>query len=118
MRSQALARRLVSLNQELSRLSLKDGGRKPIERQIEETQALIDEMNAFEKGEVGAKEMDLFELWPTERRIVVTDITQKVSDPFHNFKTELYVEVVKALTGWSEVYGLEFKDVRQQKLIP
>lgn len=118
MRSQALARRLVSLNQELSRLSLKDGGRKPIERQIEETQALIDEMNAFEKGEVGAKEMDLFELWPTERRIVVTDITQKVSDPFHNFKTEFYVEVLKALTGWSEVYGLEFKDVRQQKVIP
>ena len=48
----------------------------------------------------------------------MTDITEKVGDPMHGFKSEFYVEVIKALTGYSDVGGLDYDEPSKQKLIP
>ncbi|HYE13811.1 MAG TPA: hypothetical protein VD968_05145, partial [Pyrinomonadaceae bacterium] len=60
------------------------------------------------KKPVGNKKPDLVEVFPNKKVIEVTDITQRPFDPAHNFKTEFYVEVLKELTGWTDVRGLEF----------
>ncbi|MFN7960567.1 MAG: hypothetical protein U0002_04785 [Thermoanaerobaculia bacterium] len=117
-RSQALAQRLDTVSRELLKLPKKDGGRRRLELEKTELEAAIEEMNAFEKGDIANKELDLIEVFPGEKRVIITDITQKPFDPFHNFKTEFYVEVVKALFGWTEVYGVEFRDVRSQQVVP
>lgn len=66
---------------------------------------------------MSGKRPDLLELFFRNRRAVVTDITQRLEDPFHNFKTLFYVEVVKELTGWSDVAGLEYSSPTEQKLL-
>jgi hypothetical protein len=115
--SRGLAERRASLDREIDGLRLRDPRRRELLRQRDAVDRQIEEMNAFERGKVGDKEPDIVELFPQESRIVVTDITQRVHDPFHNFKTRFYVEVLRALTGWTEVHGVEFRDVRTQQVI-
>jgi hypothetical protein len=75
------------------------------------------ELESFAKGDVGTKRPDLIEVFFKKDRAVVTDITQKVGDPVHNFKTRFYIEVIKALTGWTDVGGLEYNSPGDQKVI-
>jgi hypothetical protein len=49
---------------------------------------------------------------------VVTDVTEVPGDPLHNFKTRFYIEVLKALTGWGDVEGIDFKDVNENTPFP
>jgi hypothetical protein len=77
----------------------------------------LGELSKFEVGTVGSKKPDLVEAFPQEGRAVVTDITQDPTNPVHNFKTRFYMEVIKAMTGWSDVGGLEFKSFEDQKII-
>jgi hypothetical protein len=73
------------------------------------------ELADFGKGKVGKKRADLIEIFFAEKRAVMTDITQKVGDPLHGFKSQFYVEVIKALTGYSEVAGQDFDTPMNQK---
>jgi hypothetical protein len=69
------------------------------------------------QGRVGRLQPDLIEIHPELRRIEVTDITQKPFDPTHNFKTRVYVDVLKELFGWDDVVGIDYhKVLRQQPL--
>ena len=47
----------------------------------------------------------------------VTDITQIPFDPSHNFKTRFYVEVMKRVTGTTNVHGLEWKSIYEIKSV-
>jgi len=76
------------------------------------------ELTNIESGEVGSKRPDLVEVFFTERRAIVTDITQRTGDPLHNFKTELYVDLIKEILGWSEVNGVNFNTVYDQNITP
>jgi hypothetical protein len=75
-----------------------------------------EERDAFERGPIGIKRPDLVEVFFGEDRAVVTDITQKVGDPFHRFKSSLYIEIVREVTGLREVDAIDFKTVRDQHL--
>jgi hypothetical protein len=86
-----------------------------LQRQYEAAQELHDELADFERGNVGDKRPDLIEIMFEDRRIVVTDWTQNPRDPLHNLKTRFYVEVVKAITGWTNVVGIDFADVTDQE---
>lgn len=76
------------------------------------------ELVEFESGEVGNKRPDLVELFFTESRAVVTDITQRTGDAFHNFKTEFYIQVLKDILGWHDVNGVNFNNVYDQNVYP
>jgi len=65
----------------------------------------LEEMNDFANGLVGNKRPDMVEFHPDQRLFEVTDITQKIDDPWHNFKTEFYGVVVQRLTGYSKRAG-------------
>ncbi|HZY84011.1 MAG TPA: hypothetical protein VFE78_04225 [Gemmataceae bacterium] len=90
--------------------------------QLESEQAAIDKriqkLLDFGKGKVGDKRPDLVELFFPRRRGVVTDVTEVPGDPLHNFKTRFYIEVLKALTGWGDVEGIDFKDVNENTPFP
>jgi hypothetical protein len=86
-----------------------------IEKAVEKRRT---ELTVFENGDAGAKRPDLIETFFHDRRALVTDITQRGGDPLHNFKTQFYVELVKELLGWSEVYGVNFNNVYDQNITP
>ncbi len=86
-----------------------------IEKKLEAQRA---ELAEFEAGNVGNKRPDLVELFFAERRAIVTDITQRTGDPLHNFKTAFYIEVLKAILGWSDVNGVNFNTVYDQNITP
>lgn len=86
-----------------------------IEKALEQRR---NELTDFENGVVGAKRPDLVEIFFSERRAVVTDITQRTGDPLHNFKTQLYIEVLKEVLGWSDVNGVNFNNVYDQNIVP
>jgi hypothetical protein len=88
---------------------------KNLQNQEAQLQDQLAKLNDWANAPVQSKRPDLIEVFPTEPRSEVTDITQRPFDPSHNFKTKFYVEVVKALTGWSDVVGLEFRSVQSQQ---
>jgi hypothetical protein len=92
--------------------------RSNLDARAEALEADLKELEAFAKGKVGNKRPDLIELFFSKNRAVMTDITEKVGDPVHSFKSEFYVEVIKALTGYSDVGGLDYDKPSNQKVIP
>jgi hypothetical protein len=91
-------------------------------RRLERIEAAVEkrraELTDFENGDAGAKRPDLIEVFFHDRRALVTDLTQRSGDPLHNFKTQFYVELIKELLGWSEVYGVNFNNVYDQNITP
>jgi hypothetical protein len=83
-------------------------------RAVEKAKA---ELDKFGQGKVGDKRPDLVELFFRDQRAEVTDITQRPGDPVHNFKTLFYVEVIKALTGWTNVTGNEYNSPTNQRIL-
>lgn len=77
-----------------------------------------DAMAALEQGDMGSKRPDLVELFFKRQRAVVTDITQMTTDSLHNFKTRLYVELLKEVLGWTDVNGNNFNTVGNQNITP
>jgi hypothetical protein len=88
-----------------------------LERRHRAIEEQINEMDALERGTVGRKELDNVEFHFNDRRAIVTDTTLRPNHPLHNFKTQLYVEIIKEVTGWTDVTGVEFKSVGSQKII-
>jgi hypothetical protein len=112
--SKDVATRLQA-NQRQTTLAQGDATRlAELRREKVRLEARRDELDDLEKGKIGDKRPDLVELFFDKQRAVVTDITQKPKDPIHNFKTRLYIEIVKAMTGWSDVGGVDFNDVNDQ----
>jgi len=68
----------------------------------------LTKLNDWGNQPVQKKRPDLIEVFPAESRIDVTDITQRPFDPSHNFKMRFYIEVLRELTGWQNVTGVEF----------
>jgi len=83
-----------------------------------EVVARRDELSRIERGLIGDLRPDLVEVFFSEQRAIVTDITQKTGDPLHNFKTALYVEIVKGVLGWTDVHGVNFNNVFDQNVTP
>lgn len=90
---------------------------RDLDKRYDKLEGAKSELEKFVKGDVGAKRADLIEVFLKKNRAVVTDITQKVGDPVHEFKTKFYMEVVEALTGWSDVGGLEYDTFGEQKVV-
>ena len=88
---------------------------KDLQNQEIQLQDQLAKLNDWANAPVQSKPPDLIEVFPTESRSEVTDITQRPFDPSHNFKTRFYVEVVRALIGWTDVVGLEFRSVQSQQ---
>jgi hypothetical protein len=117
--SQRLARQLLSLD---AQIRASRGDRALIREltarkgELEKAKAELDD---FGRGKVGDKRPDLVELFfRDDPRAEVTDITDRpLDDPFHNFKTLFYVEVIKALFGWENVLGREYSSPTQQRVI-
>jgi hypothetical protein len=86
-----------------------------IERALVKQREAIAEV---EKGKMGSKRPDLVELFFQRERAVVTDITQMTSDPLHNFKTQMYVDLLKDVLGWSDVNGNNFNTISDQNVTP
>jgi hypothetical protein len=74
---------------------------KDLNRRMSAQQKKLEEMNDFANGLVGNKRPDIVEFHPDRRLVEVTDITQKLDDPWHNFKTQFYGVVLNRLTGYS-----------------
>lgn len=89
-----------------------------LDRKAADLEADLKELELFAKGEVGNKRPDLIEMFFGENRAVITDVTQRVGDLVHNFKMQVYVEVMRSLTGYRDVGGLEYNTTREQKVIP
>jgi hypothetical protein len=116
--------RLISRQQTL-RLAIREakGDRVTVKNLTDiltDINAELAEMAKLEQGNLGQKEVDLVEFFlrPGRQRAVVTDITQRPSDWFHNFKTSLYVEAIRLLTGLSDVFGVDFDTLQNQRLLP
>ncbi|HEY3229380.1 MAG TPA: hypothetical protein VGJ87_09170 [Roseiflexaceae bacterium] len=61
---------------------------------------------------MGNKRPDLVDVHPDERRIRVSDITQRFGDPSHEFKTRFYQAVLDELfDGTWRVEAQEFHTV-------
>ncbi|TKB88289.1 MAG: hypothetical protein E8D43_00050 [Nitrospira sp.] len=112
-----LQKDLQAVNETLSGIR---GDKKAVEglwRRKSSIERLVEEWNHWLMGEVGTTKPDMIERffsdkWPDQ----VVDITQRPFDPPHNFKTEFYVEVVKELTGKSNVIGRDIDTVVRQKI--
>ena len=115
--SQRLARQLLTLDAEI-RASRGDQARiSDLTRRYREVEKAKAELDDFGRGKAGDKRPDLLELFFRNQRAEVTDITQRLDDPVHAFKTLFYVEVMKALTGWSNITGLEYSSPTAQQVV-
>lgn len=76
------------------------------------------ELTDIETSDIGNKRPDLVEVFIADRHAVVTDITQRTGDALHNFKTELYIAVIKDILGWTDVDGINFNTVYDQNVTP
>ena len=115
--SQRLARQLLDLDANI-RTSRGDQARiNDLTRRYRDVENTKAELDDFGRGKVGDKRPDLLELFFRNQRAEVTDITQRLKDPVHNFKTLFYVEVIKALTGWSNVAGREYSSPTAQEVV-
>jgi hypothetical protein len=91
--------------------------RRDLDRQQAAIQKKLAGLNDWANAPVQSKRPDLVEVWAAERRVVITDITQRPFDPAHNFKMSFYIEAIKALTGWTDVSGVEYKSPTVQKTV-
>jgi hypothetical protein len=115
--SQRLARQLLDLDANI-RASRGDQARiNDLTRRYKDIERTKAELDEFGRGKVGDKRPDLLELFFRNQRGEVTDITQRPKDPVHNFKTLFYVEVIKTLTGWSNVAGREYSSPTAQEVV-
>ena len=59
--------------------------------------------------EIGARRPDIVEFFLDEGEIIITDITTDVASPVHQFKSQLYREVLENMVGQKgpRVYGLD-----------
>jgi hypothetical protein len=91
---------------------------KELDRLISNLEKSRFELNDFEANTMGKKRPDLVELFFERQRAVVTDITQRTGDPFHNFKTQAYVELLKEVLQWDDVNGVNFNTPFDQNVTP
>jgi hypothetical protein len=70
----------------------------------------------FLLGTVGNKKPDIVEVFPGQKRIIVTDITHRAGDPIHNFKTLFYATVMERMTGF-ESGALDYRSVFRQTVV-
>jgi hypothetical protein len=84
------------------------------ERDLRET---LDEIHSFEQGVIRKRRPDLIEVFVEERKIIITDITMRPGNAWHNFKTQFYVEVMKSITGWDDVFGIEWRTSLEQTIV-
>jgi hypothetical protein len=91
--------------------------REQLDRALEPLEAELAAMDQFGKGEIGSLRPDHVEVNPEARTGTVWDITQRPFDPPHNFKTRLYMEVIRVLTGY-EVTGWDWSNVFSNRFFP
>lgn len=113
----ASLKKMADLRQAQSRHPANSTENRILQREIDTLSKRIDDINSFELGTVGNRRPDQIELFPGEQRALVTDVTLRPNDPWHNIKTMFYREVVAELTGWSRVTALEWRTSLQQTLI-
>ena len=77
---------------------------------------LNDELAKFGRGKLGEKRPDLVELLLNRDKVVVTDITQKSGDAFHEFKTKVYKNLLQDLFPALEAEGVEYKGPSAQEI--
>jgi hypothetical protein len=79
---------------------------------------LNDQITSLGKQKLGDMRPDLVEVFPDRLEAEITDITQKVGDPFHRFKTEIYMELVRDMLPGFSVTGNEYGGALLQDPIP
>jgi hypothetical protein len=113
-----LARQLLDVDAQLRAAGGERGRVDELNARRTRLQAQKAELEEFGRGTVGAKRPDLVELFLEALRAEVTDVTQlPLDDPMHNFKTLVYVELIKVLTGWTNVVGREYSSPTNQRMI-
>lgn len=81
---------------------------RDLQRRIDALEEDIQEITRFEIGPVGNRRPDQIDLYPQRQRADVVDITLRPHDPWHNLKTLFYRDVIRAVTGWPDVEGIDF----------
>ena len=108
------------LTEERKRLSEARKGsteHKQASSRIDELEKILNEINRAWSLVIGEWRPDQIELFFKEKRAVVTDITLKLHDPWHELKSIVYREAVRKITGY-RVVAIEFRTARQQVVIP
>jgi hypothetical protein len=90
---------------------------KQASSRVDELTKRLDEINSAESRAIGDLRPDQIELFFEEMRALVTDITLKLHDPWHELKSLLYRDVVREITGY-HVDAIEFRTALQQVLLP
>ncbi len=117
-RSLHLAEQLQRIQRQLTAAAGDQSRIAELQRYKRATEAEIDEMRSLEQGNIGDKRADIVEMFLQEQRSVITDTTLRPYDELHNFKTDLYVGILKALTKWQDTFGVEFRSVYEQQVRP
>ena len=78
-------------------------------------QETIDEITTFGSVSVGRRRPDQIELLLASDEAVVTDITFRVGDRWHNFKTIFYRDVVQEITRL-QTYGIDMRSATQVRI--
>ncbi len=112
------AEELQKLERQLSKTVGDPTLKSDLERRKAYLQGALEELQKFGDGPVGNKELDIVDVFSKDQRIVVTDITLQPYDEVHNFKTRFYVEVLKEITGWDDVTGIDWKSVSEVVFLP
>jgi hypothetical protein len=107
------------LAEELKRLSEAPKGsaeHRQASSRVDELTKRQDEINSAESRAMGELRPDQIELFFEEMRALVTDITLKLHDPWHELKSVVYREAVREITGY-HVDAIEFRTALQQVLL-
>jgi hypothetical protein len=107
------------LAEELKRLSEAPKGsaeHRQASSRVDELTKRQDEINSAESRAIGELRPDQIELFFEEMRALVTDITLKLHDPWHELKSVVYREAVREITGY-HVDAIEFRTALQQVLL-
>jgi hypothetical protein len=68
------------------------------------------ELSSFDTGVIGRKRVDIADFDFEGKRAMVTDITKRGGDPWHNFKTRFYQAVLQELMPELDVSAMEISD--------
>jgi len=90
---------------------------KQASSRVDELAKLLDEINSAWSRKIGEWRPDQVELFFEEMRALVTDITLKLHDPWHELKSIVYREAVREITGY-QVDAIEFRTALQQVVLP
>jgi len=74
---------------------------------LDNVKQIVQELPNFEKGKIGRKILDNADFFLDQERIVITDITLDMNNPWHRFKTLFYRQAMKALTGLENVRAVD-----------